>query len=57
MQGIAPDVLEKVSAMLPAALVARIPAARVAFDARCERVWGSAKGGAARTPIPDGVAT
>ena len=55
MHGIAPDVLEKVSAMLPAALVARIPAARAAFDARCERVWGSAKAGASRTPIPDGV--
>jgi hemerythrin-like domain-containing protein len=52
MQGIAPDVLEKMIAMLPAALVARLPAARAAFDARCERVWGSAKAGAARTPIP-----
>jgi hemerythrin-like domain-containing protein len=55
MQGIAPDVLEKVYAMLPAALVARLPAARAAFDARCERVWGSAKAGASRTPIPDSV--
>ena len=56
MQGIAPDVLDKVVAMLPAALVARLPAARAAFDARCERVWGSAKAGASRTPIPDDVA-
>jgi hypothetical protein len=56
MQGIAPDVLEKVQAMLPAPLVARIPAARAAFDARCERAWGSANAGAARTPIPDSVA-
>jgi hypothetical protein len=56
MQGIAPDVLEKVSAMLPAALVARIPAARAAFDARCERVWGSARAGASRTPIPNDAA-
>ena len=30
----------------------RAVAARAAFDARCERVWGSARAGAARTPIP-----
>ena len=53
MHGIAPDVLEKVCAMLPEQLVARLPAARAAFDVRCERVWGSVKAGAARTPIPD----
>jgi hemerythrin-like domain-containing protein len=53
MQGIAPEVLEQVERMLPAALVARLPEARAAFDARCERVWGSAKAGAARTPIPN----
>jgi hemerythrin-like domain-containing protein len=53
MQGIAPDVLEKLHAMLPQALLERLPAARKAFDERCERVWGSAKAGAARTPIPD----
>jgi len=53
MQGVAADVLEKVYAMLPENLCERLPAARKAFDARCERVWGSAKAGAARTPIPD----
>lgn len=53
MQGIATDVVEKVYAMLPDPLVARLPAARAAFDARCERVWGSAQAGAARTPIPE----
>ena len=53
MQGIAPEVLEQVERMLPKALVARLPAARAAFDVRCERVWGSAKAGAARTPIPN----
>ena len=53
MQGIAPDVLERVHDMLPENLRGRIPEARAAFDARCERVWGSARAGAARTPIPD----
>jgi hemerythrin-like domain-containing protein len=54
MNGIAPEVLERVQAMLPAALTVRLPAARAAFAARCERVWGSARAGAARTPIPEG---
>lgn len=53
MQGIAPDVLDRVYDMLPDDLRRRIPGARAAFDARCERVWGSAKAGATRTPIPD----
>jgi hemerythrin-like domain-containing protein len=53
MHGIAPDVLDRVHAMLPAALTTRLPDARAAFSARCERVWGTAKAGAARTPIPD----
>jgi hemerythrin-like domain-containing protein len=53
MHGIAPDILERVHAMLPEALTSRLPAAHVAFAARCERAWGSAKCGAARTPIPD----
>ncbi len=53
MRGIAPDVLERVYAMLPEVLLVRLPAARAAFEARCERVWGSAEAGAARTPIPD----
>lgn len=52
MNGIAPDVLEQVYKILPANLLARLPAARAAFDTRCERVWGTAKAGAARTPIP-----
>ena len=53
MQGIATDVLDRVYEMLPENLKFRIPEARVAFDARCERAWGSAKAGATRTPIPD----
>lgn len=53
MQGIAPDILEKLHAILPQNLIDRLPAARKAFDERCERVWGTTKAGAARTPIPD----
>jgi hypothetical protein len=53
MHGIASDVLDKVHAMLPESLTSRLPAARAAFEARCERVWGSSRGGSARTPIPD----
>jgi hemerythrin-like domain-containing protein len=56
MQGVAPDVLDMVYAMLPENVFVRLPAARAAFDTRCERVWGSTKAGAARTPIPDGLA-
>jgi len=53
MQDVAPDIIERVYAMLPENLCARLPAARAAFDARCERVWGRLKAGAARTPIPN----
>ena len=53
MQGIAPDVLDKLHVMLPQDLIDRLPAARKAFDERCERVWGTIKPGASRTPIPD----
>lgn len=52
MQGIAPDVLEKVQALLPPILTTRLPAARAAFAERCEKVWGSTAAGSARTPIP-----
>jgi hemerythrin-like domain-containing protein len=55
MQGVAPDVIEKVCALLPEDLLARLPAARAAFEARCARVWGSCRAGATRTPIPDGI--
>jgi hemerythrin-like domain-containing protein len=52
--GIAPDVLDKVYAILPDALTSRLPQARADFAARCARVWGpSAREGAARTPIPE----
>lgn len=52
MHGIAPEVLASLPAMLPAELLARLPAARAAFTARCERAWGTSRAGAARTPIP-----
>jgi hypothetical protein len=51
--GVAPDILDKVYGMLPPALVERLPAARAAFERRCEQVWGTAAAGASRTPIPD----
>jgi hypothetical protein len=53
--GIAPDIVERLNEILPPALVERLPAARTAFRARCERVWGSAKAGASRTPVPDWI--
>jgi len=51
--GIAPDILDKVYGMLPAAVVERLPAARAAFAKRCEDVWGTSAAGASRTPVPD----
>jgi hemerythrin-like domain-containing protein len=55
MEGIAPEVLSALDVMLPEALKSRLPAARAAFAARCERAWGSAKAGSARTAIPDEI--
>jgi hypothetical protein len=52
-QGIAPEVLEQVDAMLPELLRVRLPAARAAFDASFRRLWGDPPGGRSRTPIPD----
>jgi hypothetical protein len=53
MQGIAADVIERLHAMLPESLTSRLPGACAAFERRCERVWGSVRVGAARTPIPE----
>jgi hemerythrin-like domain-containing protein len=50
--GIAPDVREKVFAMLPPELRQRLPAAIDAFRARCRRVWGSDTETQSRTPVP-----
>lgn len=54
MHGIAPEVLEKLDAILPDALKSRLPAAREQFAARCVRAWGTAEHGSATTPIPNG---
>jgi hypothetical protein len=51
--GIAPEVLERVYAMLPPILTSRLPAARAAFDKRWQRTWGPVKVGASVRPIPD----
>jgi hypothetical protein len=51
--GIAPEVLERVYAMLPPDISARLPAARAAFEQRWRRVWGAgAEVGASFTPVP-----
>jgi iron-sulfur cluster repair protein YtfE (RIC family) len=56
MHGVAPEVLTALEPMLPEALKTRLAPARAAFAARCERVWGTSKAGAAWTSIPDDVA-
>lgn len=50
--GIAQIVLDQVFAMLPPALAAKIPAARIAFDERSRRVWGHTHTNASRTSVP-----
>ena len=55
-RGIAAEVVERVDAMLPEALVARLPGARAAFEVRHERAFGEVKVGASRTSIPDWLA-
>jgi hemerythrin-like domain-containing protein len=54
--GIAPEVLERVFAMLPASVTTRLPAARAAFADRCARTWGATPSGASRTSVPDWLA-
>lgn len=53
IHGIAEEVVDQLLKILPASLCAKLPEARKAFERRCERVWGSARAGATRTPIPD----
>jgi hypothetical protein len=50
--GLADSVLERMYKLLPAALVAKIPAARAAFDARCVRVFGRKHTGSSVTSAP-----
>lgn len=52
-QGIAPEVVEQVDALLPEILTSRLPEARAAFAERSRRVWGSVPIGSTRTPIPN----
>lgn len=55
LHGIAPSVIEQVHKLLPAPLTARLPAARKAYDARCQRVWGSASTRLSTTSVPQGL--
>jgi Hemerythrin HHE cation binding domain len=55
-QGVAPEVLARVDAMLPEGLAARLPAARAAFEQRSAGAWGETQIGASRTAIPDRLA-
>jgi len=50
--GIAAPVVQQIFAMLPAALVERIPAARARFEDRCRRVWGGIHAGSSTTSAP-----
>jgi hemerythrin-like domain-containing protein len=50
--GLAEEVIAALNAILPAAVVERLPAARRAFADRCERVWGRPPTGASRTSVP-----
>ena len=53
MNGVAPDVVERVYELLPESLRSKLPDARRAFEARSLRVWGTAGRGAARTSLPE----
>jgi hemerythrin-like domain-containing protein len=55
--GLAASVVEQVHSMLPAGLVARLPAARAAFDARCREVWGQVHTGASVASVPTTIGT
>jgi hemerythrin-like domain-containing protein len=56
LHGIAPVVTDGIYALLPEILLSRLPAARAAFEARCERLWGASKNGASLTSVPDWLA-
>jgi hypothetical protein len=51
--GVAPEVLARLDEILPSVLKRRLPDARAAFAARCDRVWGAVPSGASRTSVPD----
>ena len=54
MQGIAPEVLTAVKAMLPQVLVAKLSAAQAAFEKHSHEVWGMQTESASTTSIPEG---
>ncbi|MEK7150926.1 MAG: hemerythrin domain-containing protein [Patescibacteria group bacterium] len=54
MQGIAPEVLDQVRKLLPAILLAKLPAAQAEFEVRSKQVWGKYTVGSATTPVPEG---
>jgi hypothetical protein len=53
LHGLAPEVAQGIHSLLPASLTSKLPAARAAYTARCESVWGTAKTGASLTSVPD----
>ena len=54
--GLADEVIAALNAILPPAVVERLPAARRAFAERYERAWGRTPAGASRTSVPDRAA-
>lgn len=52
MQGIAPEVVDKVLQMLPGNVREKLPAAQAAFETRSQRVWGTYTSGSATTSVP-----
>jgi hypothetical protein len=56
LHGIAPVVTGGICALLPEILLAKLPAARAAFEARCQHLWGASKTGASLTAVPDWLA-
>jgi hypothetical protein len=53
--GVAPAVVEALFGILPESITSRLPAARAAFEARCERAFGASKAGSSKTADPDWI--
>jgi hypothetical protein len=54
MNGVAPDVIERVSELLSESVRVKLPDALRAFETRALSVWGTTSRGAARTSFPEG---
>ena len=54
MQGIAPEVVAEVEKLLSENLLAKLPEARTAFEARSLEAWGETPATASTTSVPDG---